>query len=192
MRVTIHHLVAAITVGSIAGVASSGVAANELQNAIEDCRRVTTAIARLDCYDAIALTETAASSDSAQAESPANPEADVPAGESAPAAAGVASAATAAVAATADERANEEEEFGLELDVKDALQSVTSEVTAERANAKGGLVLTLANGQVWQQMDGQKLFLDVGDTVTIERGALSAFYLTRDGKGRRYKFSRVQ
>lgn len=148
---------------------------DRLHDAIANCRLLTTAIARLDCYDAIALQKTELASASVTTEN------------------GAASARAAQSGAPHDRTAQDEEaEFGFEFDVKDALQSVTSDITRVQKNAMGGLVLTLANGQVWQQNDGQTLFLDEGDSVTITRGALSAFYLTRDGKGRRYKFSRVQ
>jgi hypothetical protein len=147
----------------------------QLHDAIATCRLQTTAITRLDCYDAIALPEAEIASELATTDS------------------GAASAKAAQSGAPQSRTAQDEEaEFGFEFDVKDALQSVTSDVTRVQKNAMGGLVLTLANGQVWQQNDGQTLFLDEGDSVTITRGALSAFYLTRDGKGRRYKFTRVQ
>ena len=160
---------------SVQAAASAGLEQSPLHDALSDCRSLTTAVARLDCYDAIVLPEAEVMSDSAAAvlgaagaEVMQNETSEVPAAE------------------------NEEAEFGFEFDVKDALQSVTSDISRVQKNAMGGLVLTLANGQVWQQNDGQTLFLDEGDSVTITRGALSAFYLTRDGKGRRYKFSRVQ
>ena len=83
-------------------------------------------------------------------------------------------------------------DFGFEFHTKESLQTMTSEIVEIRKNAKGGLILTLSNKQVWQQSDGQTLFLDEGDRIIITRGALSAFYLTKDSKGRRYKFARVQ
>ena len=86
----------------------------------------------------------------------------------------------------------EEEGFGLEYDVKDAQQQIVSTVVAVRKNAKGGLVVTLANDQIWQQSGSERLYLDEGDPVTIHRGALSAFFLSVDDKGRRYRFSRVR
>jgi hypothetical protein len=97
-----------------------------------------------------------------------------------------------AVSVDASDRADAEGNFGFEFSVKDAAESLESEVTEVRKNAKGGLVVTLANGQVWQQTDSQRLFLSDGDSVTLYRGAFSAFYLAVDGKGRRYRFARVK
>ena len=177
-------IAAALTVQAHA-TAPSG----SLDEAIADCRAITTATDRLDCYDAIKLEEELAASEAVM---PDVSEAAVAMAPDDAAIGAVAAAGSAAVVDPVDERPSEEEEFGFEFDVKDALQSVTSDVTEVRKNAKGGLVLTLVNGQVWQQSDGQTLFMDEGDTVTITRGAFSAFYLTKDGKGRRYKFARVQ
>lgn len=160
VRISEQGMALVLFAAAMAVDANAAASSSALEEAIADCRVVTSAIGRLDCYDAIEL--------------------------------GGVQAGTAAVIETVDERPGEEEEFGFEFDVKDALQSVTSDVTEVRKNAKGGLVLTLVNGQVWQQSDGQTLFMDEGDTVTITRGAFSAFYLTKDGKGRRYKFARVQ
>ena len=173
---------------AMAGGANAADSDSELSRAMADCRAITTAIGRLDCYDAIVLGEASASSEVETTEAAAG----VPTGADASAAPAAAASGSAALTEAVEERPSPEEEFGFEFDVKDALQSVTSDITEVRKNAKGGLVLTLANGQVWQQSDGQTLFLDPGDNVTISRGALSAFYLTKDGKGRRYKFSRAR
>ncbi len=181
----IRALLTGFALSLVAGVATAGSAEDRLQAAIAECRAVTTAIGRLDCYDAIALPDVVVASEGA-AVGVAENEAASGAAEAA-VAAGVTAQATAGEA-----RAAEEAEFGFEFDVKDALDSVTSDVNEIRKNAKGGLVLTLANDQVWQQNDGQLLFLDEGDSVTITRGALSAFYLMKEGKGRRYKFTRVR
>ena len=169
--------------------ANAAASSSALEEAIADCRVITTATGRLDCYDAIKLEEELAASEAVMTDVS---EAAVAMASDDTAVGAVAAAGAAAVMDPVDERPGEEEEFGFEFDVKDALQSVTSDVTEVRKNAKGGLVLTLVNGQVWQQSDGQTLFMDEGDTVTITRGAFSAFYLTKDGKGRRYKFARVQ
>ena len=168
VRIPEWALVLILPVSATAVETYAAQSGSALEEAIANCRAITTAIGRLDCYDSIEL------------------------GEELPASKIVAAATTKTVIGTEDDLPSEEEKFGFEFDVKDALQSVTSDITAVRKNAKGGLVLTLANGQVWQQSDGQTLFLDDGDSVTITRGALSAFYLTKEGKGRRYKFARAE
>ena len=154
-----------VTVKAIAGENASTQV--RLHDAITQCRSLTATVERLDCYDAIVLGESSTPGPTLTT--------DVSAQES-----------------QRDGGSPEGTDFGFEYDVKDATQSMISDVNQVRKNAKGGLVLTLGNGQVWQQSDGQTLFLDEGDSVTITRGALSAFYLSKDGKGRRYKFARVQ
>jgi hypothetical protein len=187
LRISEPALLLALLAAATAVETNAAASASELEAAIADCRSITTATGRLDCYDAIKLGEELAARAAASTKEMGE------ASGSDDSAAALAAAATAtAVVVAVDEPPSEEEKFGFEFDVKDALQSVTSDVTEVRKNAKGGLVLTLANGQIWQQSDGQTLFMDEGDSVTITRGALSAFYLTRDGKGRRYKFARAQ
>lgn len=76
--------------------------------------------------------------------------------------------------------------FGLEH--KDPNLGGTSELratlSAVKKTALGRMVLILDNGQVWQQKDSKTLLLHEGDAVLIERGALSAFYLSADGNKR--------
>lgn len=83
--------------------------------------------------------------------------------------------------------------FGLEH--KDPNAGGASELRAVVAGIKksvlGRMVLTLDNGQVWQQNDSKTLLLHVGDDILIERGALSAFYLSSDGS-KRISVSRIK
>ena len=78
------------------------------------------------------------------------------------------------------------ETFGLEH--KDPNLGGDSElraiVTGINKTTLGKMMLTLDNGQVWQQKDSKTLLLREGDAVLIERGALSAFYLSADGNKR--------
>lgn len=145
------------------------VGAAELEDALRSCRVLAVEADRLACYDRIVVerrdVEAAASTEQQTAARDASPEPASPTAE---------------------------EKFGFEFSVKDAPESLISTIADVRKNAKGGLVLTLANDQIWQQSDSQRLFLDAGDSVTIYRGAFSAFYLAVDGKGRRYRFARVE
>lgn len=85
------------------------------------------------------------------------------------------------------------EQFGLEhkdpnLGGESELRAV---VTGVKKTTLGKMTLTLDNGQVWQQKDSKTLLLHEGDTVLIERGALSAFYLSAGGN-KRISVSRVK
>ena len=52
--------------------------------------------------------------------------------------------------------------------------------------------VALDNGQVWRQAEPVALILRAGDTVEIQAGALGAYYLRRDGKGRSVRFQRLE
>ena len=77
-------------------------------------------------------------------------------------------------------------DFGLEhKDGKEALSDkLQSHVVEIYKNSLGKMILTLDNGQIWQQMDTKSLIIHKGDLILIERGALSAFYLSAKGKKR--------
>jgi hypothetical protein len=58
------------------------------------------------------------------------------------------------------------------------LTSIEARVVRLRESRNGVLLIDLDNGQVWRQEDSVTLLLDVGDVVTISRGALKSFRLT--------------
>lgn len=60
---------------------------------------------------------------------------------------------------------------------REELSSITAHVQALKASASGALIIELDNGQVWRQEDSAQLMLEVGDSVTITRGALKSFRL---------------
>ncbi len=62
------------------------------------------------------------------------------------------------------------------------LNSVSARVASLRPLPHGGMTVELDNGQSWQQLGNIDLELDVGDTVTIARGALGSFMLTTPHK----------
>jgi hypothetical protein len=92
-----------------------------------------------------------------------------------------------------------EELFGMSTDVRsserkaaagerESLESITQRVTGIQLARDGGAILTLENGQVWQQVDGKYLLVKVGDTVTIARAAFGTFRLSTVGnRGARFK-----
>ena len=85
------------------------------------------------------------------------------------------------------------QEFGLEhkemtKGLAETQQAIVKKLTK---NAYGAMVLTLENGQVWEQKDTRKMTIHHGDTVLIERGSMSAFYLTAQGN-KRMRVARVR
>jgi len=141
---------------------------------LRECREVSDDVLRLVCYDALTV-ETVP---------------EEPAATPAPVAVTATTAAVATEQATAPEPASDD--FGQEFNVNEKAQTMTSSVIEVRKNAKGGLVLTLANDHVWQQSGSERLFVKEGQNVTVHRGAFSAFYLSVEGNGRRYRFARVR
>lgn len=121
------------------------------------CRQVVEARARLACYDAIPY-------DAAQA-GPA----------SAPAAARTADAASAAPAAR--------DRFGLAgRDLKDELQSIASSVPADFYGWGPNERIRLANGQVWEVVDGSSGSVGPANRqVVVRRGALGSYFLDFEG-----------
>ncbi len=83
--------------------------------------------------------------------------------------------------------------FGLEhKDTGKDLIGVQQAIVKElKKNAYGAMVLTLDNGQVWEQKDTKTMSIHDGDAVLIERGAMSAFYLTAQGN-KRMRVARVK
>jgi hypothetical protein len=75
---------------------------------------------------------------------------------------------------------------------REELAAVTAHVSALRSTAEGLHVIDLDNGQTWRQISGSTtLLLQVGDEVTIARGALNSFRLATPS-GRVAKVSRVR
>ena len=66
--------------------------------------------------------------------------------------------------------------------------SITAHVQALERAADGRLVIALDNGQRWRQESSTELLLEIGDAVTIERGAMSSFRLISAKK----RFARVK
>jgi hypothetical protein len=150
------------------------------------CAGIVGDAGRLACYDAAFGRPTAGSRDAAT-----TPEASVTTG-AAPAgtsneptvATGAGSAATTAALA---EQARKD--FGLSDSAKRARdpeearvtqpESVTAAVVQIGRRPYGDLVVTLDNGQVWQQAEvtDTSVRLKTGDTVTIRKAALGSFVL---------------
>lgn len=170
-------LIAAMSAGVDAGLEASVYACRSLS---DDSQRLACYDAVLDARSAVETTLVDAAAEVARAATP-----DVPP-----------STTTAGVPGAADAGKDAEDraaaEFGFEDHLKDAPKQLISTVTLTDRNAKGGLVVSLANGQVWQQTGGERLFLNPGDTIYLFRGAMSAFYLSTSATGRRYRVSRLR
>lgn len=85
------------------------------------------------------------------------------------------------------------EAFGLEHKNVNADRAgeLQAKVTGIYKNSLGQMLLILDNGQIWQQKDSKTLIIHKDDLVLIERGFMSAFYLTAKDK-KRIKVARVK
>ncbi len=72
------------------------------------------------------------------------------------------------------------------------LDSITSSVTKLKQLIRGQWVLTLENGQQWQQKDSTKIKLKVGDTVRMKKAAMGAVYLYKEGSHRNIRVKRLK
>lgn len=82
-------------------------------------------------------------------------------------------------------------QFGLEHKTPEQVPEIKARVARIDKDALGKMVFTLDNGQTWQQKDSKPLIVHQGDEVLIERGALSAFYLSA-GDNRRIQVARIR
>ncbi len=137
------------------------------QDSLQRCRAMTDGAARLACYDALA--------DAARV--PVQPVAPAAAARVAPAAIAATAAPAAATARTG------EAAFGLpESKRPDSVQSVESSVGPRFDGWGPNSRIRLANGQVWQVVDGTSVALPEGPRkVSVKRGALASFYLDFEG-----------
>ena len=190
------QLVSWVLVGVCAG--GCAVAAEALPPSLRACMSEADASRRLACFDresARLTTESAPVARQAATPPPPAPAPAPAAAKAAPAAAATAAATGAATAAAAAEK-SPEDKFGYrgtiaraEIDKKEAeerkgAEQITATVTEVSTLAHGELVLTLDNGQVWQQKRGDRAMrVKVGDQVSIKRGSLNSFLLTSEAKG---------
>jgi len=59
------------------------------------------------------------------------------------------------------------------------VEQIETDVTAVSADANGKLLLTLANEQVWAQVDSTELRVRAGETVRIRRAMFDSYLLSR-------------
>ncbi|WP_457389857.1 hypothetical protein [Roseateles sp. P5_E1] len=138
------------------------------QDGLQRCRAMTDSAARLACYDTLA--------DAARVPAP-------PARPAAPAAVAQTAAPVTAMATTAAPARTGETTFGLpESKRPEAVESVESSVGPRFDGWGPNSRIRLANGQVWQVVDGSSVALPEGPRkVSVKRGALSSFYLDIEG-----------
>ena len=173
--------ICAFTSAALAGAA-------ELPQTITDCREISSAVARLDCYDR------AVDAQQRLADEP-------PAEVVAPVAAAKSSAAPSAASPQASAEMSPEALFGKNVvEVQKTVQEATgtedidrleSLVSKIRISASGKAIITLDNGQVWAQVDSSRLRLSGYDRVVIRKASLGSFMLTKVGSKTSMRVKRI-
>jgi hypothetical protein len=83
-------------------------------------------------------------------------------------------------------------EFGLvEKPNAASLRNETDRLAAVTPRPNGAFVFSLENGQLWKATDQSYLPVHVGDSVTIQAGALGSFWLSVAGSNRTVRVTRV-
>jgi hypothetical protein len=152
-------------------VVSPNLSAADVPSEFLDCRKLASSIDRLDCYDA--LVDANARIVAGQAKDEAR--------ESHP------SVATIPPTGPSDPALKQEDMFGQDAsNIRKSVQETTGEKEFERIEAtivrvrhmaSGKTVVTLDNGQVWQQIEPKRTRLSENDEVTIRRRSLGSFTL---------------
>jgi hypothetical protein len=184
----------AATAGLAAFVAGSAQAAD-----VSRCVGIDDATARLACYDAVAgrSPSPAAAAPATTAATAASPAALAAPAVAAAAAAGTVATARAPSSATAQ---GAEQAFGLSAEQRVAKEeNAAPEEMRARVSAvanhprPGRWVVTLDNGQVWEQREAgdPSRRPRPGDEITIRKAALGSFLLVAPGRGT-FRVARVK
>lgn len=152
----------------LSALAMPGIVRADPVAAIAACRAIGDDAARLVCYDRIASDTP---DETTRTEKMPTPRNDLTQNDS---------AATTAV----------EDRFGFaprpEPGQADEMRKM--EVAAVRKTLRGALILSMTNGQVWQQTDSTRLpSVRAGAEAQIEKGAMGGFLLTVNGRSFRAK-----
>jgi hypothetical protein len=84
-------------------------------------------------------------------------------------------------------------EFGLTAPAAVAeVDQITAVVKTVELNKRKKLLITLENGQLWQQIDQDYLNIKAGDTCVIKRGSFGSFLLGVSGYNRTIRVRRVE
>jgi hypothetical protein len=84
------------------------------------------------------------------------------------------------------------DDFGLEQREERAEERLEATIAEVQRDRSGHHYLRLDNGQIWRENTPGRLRYQVGDRVTIERGALGSFDLRLEGARRSAKVRRLQ
>lgn len=193
LSTTVVHPAACVLASMLALAAALPASAQSAAGDWQRCRAIVAAAERLACYDALVDARSAPTTPAAAtapAAAPAPPAAPVAAAAATPAAAPAAPAP--APAATTAAQAAAEADFGLPASSRGP-REITSTLPGFFPGWEPRARLRLANGQVWQVIDGSSAVLYLRDPVVkVQRGALGSFFLEIAGTNVSPRVRRVE
>ncbi len=145
----------------------------ELPTQLIECRALTSAVERLDCYDQVVDAHTATTNHA----SPAQMEDNSP-----PVAPVVVTASPESAPDLSREELFSKDGAEIRKSIREAtgeeeLDQIEATVAEVRKSASGQAVITLDNGQVWLQTENTRARISVNDKVTIRRRSFGSYSL---------------
>ena len=83
-------------------------------------------------------------------------------------------------------------EYLIKKDEERGLDSITATISNVKQLIRGQWILDLENGQKWQQKDSARIKLKVGDSIRLQKGAMGAVYLFKEGSRRNIRVMRLK
>jgi hypothetical protein len=74
---------------------------------------------------------------------------------------------------------------------KDLINQIIAKIVKVKKNSYGNQIITLVNGQVWQQTGSTRLRLKKDQIVIIERGAMGSFFIGKENVNKRIRAKRI-
>ncbi|MCC4834363.1 hypothetical protein LMH66_17085 [Shewanella sp. 10N.7] len=182
-----------LTLVATFALAISSQAHASIEQQLANCASHTDKLDRLMCFDALAAsvntavpTQLPAAVSTTSTEATAVATTAVAANTPTTVAPAVASVASTQAASTA------EQEFGLKKKKEEVkVDRLYLEIEKIKKDPYGSLIITFTNGQTWKQTETVRYKVKVGQTVYIEKGALSSFILGSDERNSTTRVKRV-
>ena len=159
-------------------------AEESVADAMTACSAKSNSLQRLVCYDKIA----ARLNDLSDSALPSAPRASVPAPLNSQVAPTIPQSAPAIPEAVAPVQSKST--FGFAD--KDTDESVVATITKLSTDSRNYMTFTLDNGQVWKQTEVNRIRFKEGDTVEIEEGRFSGYYLSSTKNNRSTNVKRLK
>jgi hypothetical protein len=83
-------------------------------------------------------------------------------------------------------------EAGIQAPPAPKPEVLSAKVTQIVKRSNGRLVVTLDNGQVWEQQETSSVLLEVGDAVTVTPGVLGSLWMDQASHSGRTRVKRIQ